>query len=191
MVTEPGEEKRLKILDATLKLISEKGFHGTAMSKVAKEAGVSAGIIYHYFENKDELILELYKAQKRKMADAIYEGLDLAQPLSAQVRYIVEKCFRYHLTQPGITSFMQQFGTSPYFTCQVETEMRVHTKGITDIMDRAQKEMIIKDLPGPVFGTLIIDVASSLAQKQAVGLIELTDELVDDIVDAVWAAIRY
>lgn len=41
----PVEDKRQAILEATLRLISENGFHGTAMSKVAKEAGVSAGII--------------------------------------------------------------------------------------------------------------------------------------------------
>ena len=36
------------------------------MSKIAKESGVSAGIIYHYFANKDELIIELYKTIKLK-----------------------------------------------------------------------------------------------------------------------------
>jgi AcrR family transcriptional regulator len=62
------EDKRQAILDATLRLISKNGFHGTAMSKVAQEARVSTGIIYHYFDNKDELIDELYKAIKRKSA---------------------------------------------------------------------------------------------------------------------------
>jgi AcrR family transcriptional regulator len=54
------EDKRQAILDATLKLISKNGFHGTAMSKVAKEAGVSTGIIYHYFDSKDDLMDKLY-----------------------------------------------------------------------------------------------------------------------------------
>ncbi len=38
-------DKRDAILKATLNLVSENGFHGTPMSKIAKEAGVSAGII--------------------------------------------------------------------------------------------------------------------------------------------------
>ena len=59
------DDKRAAILAATLRLISKNGFHGTAMSKVAKEAGVSAGIIYHYFDSKDELMDELYKEIKR------------------------------------------------------------------------------------------------------------------------------
>ncbi len=64
------DDKRAAILAATLRLISKNGFHGTAMSKVAKEAGVSAGIIYHYFDSKDELMDELYigdQAQFRRV----------------------------------------------------------------------------------------------------------------------------
>jgi AcrR family transcriptional regulator len=44
------EDKRRAILAATLRLISKNGFHGTAMSRVAQEAGVSTGIISHYFK---------------------------------------------------------------------------------------------------------------------------------------------
>ena len=58
-------DKKQAIFDATLRLISENGFHGTAMSKVAKEANVSTGIIYHYFESKDDLIAELYRHAKK------------------------------------------------------------------------------------------------------------------------------
>ena len=54
-------DKRAAILQTTLDLISDRGFHNTPMSLIAKEAGVSAGTIYHYFAGKDELIFELYR----------------------------------------------------------------------------------------------------------------------------------
>jgi len=75
------EDKRQAILDATLRLISKNGFHGTAMSKIAQEAGVSTGSIYHYFDSKDELIDELYKAIKRRSARAVLEDFDRNQPV--------------------------------------------------------------------------------------------------------------
>ena len=190
MVVDPGEEKREKIFSATLKLIAEHGFHGTAMSRVAKEAGVSAGIIYHYFENKDELIIELYKSLKRELADILIKDFDQTQPLSAQLRYICGSSFRYHLNHPRESVFFQQFATSPYYTTMIEKEMSCHFGIISETFERGMNEMIIKDLPGPVIGTLIVDVASSLAKKQEVGLVDLTDEVVDRIVDAIWEAIR-
>ena len=85
------EDKRTAILEATLKLISENGFHGTAMSKVAKEAGVSAGIIYHYFDSKDELIDELYRHIKRQFGRVIVESFEqkptFEKPNSADIEH--------------------------------------------------------------------------------------------------------
>ena len=57
-------DKRKAILNTTLKLISSNGFHAAPMSVIAKEAGVAAGTIYLYFENKEDLIIQLYKYVK-------------------------------------------------------------------------------------------------------------------------------
>ena len=60
-------DKRAAILEATLDLISERGFHGTPISMIAAESGVSTGIIYHYFANKEELIYDLYYETQIRM----------------------------------------------------------------------------------------------------------------------------
>ena len=184
------EDKRTAILEAALKLISENGFHGTAMSKVAKEAGVSAGIIYHYFDSKDDLIDDLYRTVKRKSADTVLESYDPSQPLRAQIRQIWEDTFKYCLRHPQEVIFMEQYKTSPYYRTEVEADVSQYFAPIISCIERARQEMIIKDLPQSVIATLTLDVASSLAQKQATGLINLTDELVEQIIDALWEAIR-
>ena len=62
--------KRTAILEATLELISEQGFHGTAMSMIADKAGVGAGTIYRYFDSKEDLITQLYLEIKREKGKA-------------------------------------------------------------------------------------------------------------------------
>ena len=49
-------EKREAIIQAALTLFAEHGFHNAPMSLLAKQAGVSAGTIYLYFADKDDLI---------------------------------------------------------------------------------------------------------------------------------------
>jgi AcrR family transcriptional regulator len=187
---EKSNDKRQLILDTTLKLIAENGFHGTAMSKVAKEAGVSAGIIYHYFASKDDLILDLYRYNKQKSMNALLEILDENKPLAVQVRQICEHFFRYSLENQTHSVFCQQFSTSPYFTEEIEAEMHETFLPVTECIERAQKEMIIKDFPIDVIATLTVDVANGLAQRQSIGRIELTDELLQQVVDSLWEAIR-
>ncbi len=55
-----------RIIDAAVKLISEKGYHGASTDLIAKEAGVSQGLIFHYFKNKEGLFFSLLK-EKSKM----------------------------------------------------------------------------------------------------------------------------
>lgn len=184
------EDKKQAILDAALRLISENGFHGTAMSKVAKEAGVSAGIIYHYFKNKDELIVEIYRAIKKELVRVLTAPLDGSRPLSLQIRNICKVSFMYHLKNPLITTFMQQFMMSPYYAMEIELEVREELDAISQLFEKGQEEMIIKDLPLPVIGSLISDVAASLARKQAIGIVDLSDETIENTMEALWQAIR-
>ena len=49
-------EKQERILQAALQLFAQEGYHATSTSKVAKKAGVSEGLIFRHFENKDGLL---------------------------------------------------------------------------------------------------------------------------------------
>lgn len=50
------QRRRRQILDAATEVMSKTGFHATAMQAVAERAGISVGLIYQYFGNKDDLL---------------------------------------------------------------------------------------------------------------------------------------
>lgn len=54
-----------RIIDAAAKLISEKGYHGATTDLIAKEAGVSQGLIFHYFKSKEGLFFSLLKEKSK------------------------------------------------------------------------------------------------------------------------------
>jgi TetR/AcrR family transcriptional regulator, cholesterol catabolism regulator len=64
------EERRGQILRAAVKLFSDRGYYTTTISQIAREAGVSTGLIYQYFGDKDDilflslkLVLETYEKE--------------------------------------------------------------------------------------------------------------------------------
>lgn len=51
------EQRRAQILRAAVKLFSDNGYYTTTISQIAREAGVSTGLIYQYFGDKDDVLL--------------------------------------------------------------------------------------------------------------------------------------
>jgi AcrR family transcriptional regulator len=52
-------ERRVQILEVALKLFAEKGVEGTTIKQIAERADISAGLLYHYFKGKSDLLKEV------------------------------------------------------------------------------------------------------------------------------------
>ncbi len=50
------EDRREQIIDAALRVFSQKGFTSATNKNIAREAGITTGLIYYYFENKEKLL---------------------------------------------------------------------------------------------------------------------------------------
>ena len=64
-------ETRKRIIEASRKLISEKGFDNVSMDDIASEAGVSKGSFYTYFRHKEDIIYELNKQDFFILSDTV------------------------------------------------------------------------------------------------------------------------
>jgi TetR/AcrR family fatty acid metabolism transcriptional regulator len=78
----PAVDKRRLILDAAVRVFARQGFHTCRVSDIADEAGVAYGLVYHYFQSKDEVLDTLFLERWNVMLDAIRETD--AQPIPAR-----------------------------------------------------------------------------------------------------------
>ncbi len=60
-------DKQLTILKIALQLFAIEGFHATSTSRIAKEAGVSEGLIFRHFTNKEGLLKAILQQGKDEM----------------------------------------------------------------------------------------------------------------------------
>jgi Transcriptional regulator len=72
--TERGKAKLDKIVEAAIDLIYEKGFNNTSISDITRNAGVSYGSFYFYFNNKDDLLVELVRKINRDLRHYLTES---------------------------------------------------------------------------------------------------------------------
>ncbi|MFI6073574.1 TetR/AcrR family transcriptional regulator [Actinoplanes sp. NPDC051343] len=71
--------RRRQILDAAARCFARDGFHRTSMQDIVRESGISAGLVYRYFEGKDDMIAaivaEWHEQRQIVLTEAAY--LDL------------------------------------------------------------------------------------------------------------------
>ena len=63
--------KRRAILDRSAKLFAERGYERTSMSEIASACGSSKALLYHYYENKEQLLHDLLEAHFIKLQEAV------------------------------------------------------------------------------------------------------------------------
>ena len=107
-------QKEQAIREQALDTIVRHGFDGLSMQKLAKEVGVSPATIYIYFENRDDLILSLYREESRKMAEATLDGFDPGASLAVGLRVQWKNRARYCLENPREAHFLEQIRHSPF-----------------------------------------------------------------------------
>ncbi len=89
----PG--RRDQILNAAMKLFTEKGFHASSMAELAKEAGMSVGHIYHYFENKDAIIEAIVDKDVAEVMVVMDEFSRAEDPVAAMIDRLDEGMNRH------------------------------------------------------------------------------------------------
>lgn len=90
------DEVKNSILSAAIAEFDEKGFRDASMRHIAKKAGVTAGNIYRYFQNKNELFEDLMGPVSRKMMEMVYDETysDIAIGNLQGIDEIMEKTMR-------------------------------------------------------------------------------------------------
>ena len=85
--TEITQAKRRRILDAALRVFSEKGFHNATISEVANEAHVGKGTVYLYFDGKESLLVQIFD----DLVDLLIEAFDQIALHGARLRDVVAR----------------------------------------------------------------------------------------------------
>jgi AcrR family transcriptional regulator len=87
-------DKRRLILDAAVRVFARQGFHMCRVSDIADEAGVAYGLVYHYFQSKDQVLDTLFLQRWDVLLEAIREtdshDIPAREKLAAIAGFIVD-----------------------------------------------------------------------------------------------------
>jgi len=184
-------DKKTLILDTTLELLSENGFHGTPISLIAEKAEIGAGTIYRYFKNKEELINELFIEIQRRIIKAMYCNYDETAPYHERFKVLWINMINYYRKHPKDLIFIEQHRYAPYVSTLTRSEsMRIISPVLLFFLE-GKKKKYIKHLPlytiiGLIYGPIVTIIKLNIDHNRII-----SDEQIYHAEQACWDAVKY
>ena len=182
--------KRTAILNSTLQLIREHGFHGTPMSQIAKHANVAAGTIYHYFDSKETLIVELYVETKEKLAEAILKGDDETKVYKERFFQFMINQYNFYVNNEAALIFLEQYINSPFAKNYPDKDSELFVGKVIPFFRFGIENGVFKNIDprllGPTIrGTLVAAASFRLAEQMM-----YSEDDINEVVQIIWDGIK-
>jgi TetR/AcrR family transcriptional regulator len=102
-------EKKDRIINAAIKEFALKGYDRASTNEIVKDAGISKGLLFHYFKNKKQLYLFLFDYCYEIITDEFYEKINFTETdFFARIRHAVMIKRELLTTYPEILKFIAE-----------------------------------------------------------------------------------
>lgn len=181
-------EKKQAIFESTLSLIRDHGFHGAPMSLVAKNAGVAAGTIYHYFHSKEQLICELYDYNRGRVSAAIDAALAASGSFQERFFSVWLALYKFYTKEPNVLTFFEQFVNSPF---NVDKYPKHFRGALLTFFNDGIKAGVVRPLKPEILLVLVMGSITATAKLHLFGKISLTKTDLQLICETLWDGISH
>jgi len=188
-MTKKPTDKKEAILQASLEIFAENGFHSSPTSEISKRANVGTGTIYRYFENKDALIEALHEEVDGRLRPAA-EGIDENAPVRENILGTLKRVFVFLLENPNDFKLLELYYHSPYGVAKKRSQEEQCDREIVGLFRKGIERQVIKPLPEDLLFALCFGPMLMLIRDQLTGYFEVTEEMMQATLDACWDSIR-
>jgi len=159
MARPKSDRKRDALMAAATRVIAAQGLSApTAL--IAREAGVSNGSLFTYFETKTDLFSQLYLELKTGMATASLEGLPAQAPLREQFSRMWSNWMRWATSNPAKRRALALLGVSDDIAQETRAASHLAMAEVAEMLELARARGPMRDTPM----AFVVAIMDSLAE---------------------------
>lgn len=134
--------RRRQLIDATLTTIGRYGLGDTTIARIGREAGLSAGIIGHYFGGKEGLLEASMRALLAGLEAERLARLHRADSAEQRLRAIVDASLSAHQLAPNVRAAWLSFHAQVPFSPALARLQRVHARRLHSNLAHALRALL-------------------------------------------------
>jgi len=132
-------DRRSQILEAALVCFAKRGFHQTSMHDISGEAGISVGLIYRYFENKEAVISAMADRHKKEITEMLERARQAPSLLeSLEILFTAHCCEDApQVVSAFVVDLYAEASRNPHVADLVRDVLETAMAGVRDLIARA------------------------------------------------------
>src|ERR1700682_5703291 len=136
---EPTQDRRAQILDAAVICFAKRGFHQASMHDISAEAGISVGLIYRYFENKEAVISAMADRHKNEIQQVLERARQAPTLLeSLEILFTAHCCENSpKVLSAFVVDLYAEASRNPQVADLVRDVLQTAMNGVTDLIARS------------------------------------------------------
>ena len=182
------QDKRDLLVKTAIKLFAQNGFDNTSTASISKTSKVATGTLFHYFKNKEDLIISAYAETKQELFEIIASNISEKDSLETIIKKTYKHCILWGLDNPNETKFIFQVKTSPY-NVLAKKKVEDQTKYFHEMIQHGIKQKMIKNIPIDLIEDLMTNhMLSSISYFVSKKSNDV--RLIDRLADSLWDSIK-
>jgi TetR/AcrR family transcriptional repressor of uid operon len=170
-------DRRAQILDAALVCFAKRGFHQASMHDISAEAGISVGLIYRYFENKDAVISAMADRHKKEISEVLERARQAPSLLeSLEILFTAHCCEDApQVVSAFVVDLYAEASRNPHVADLVRDVLQTAMDGVTDLIARSpEAENAAHGLKAHELAELIFAVSRGMLMRDVLQPQEMT-----------------
>ena len=170
-------DRRTQILDAALVCFAKRGFHQASMHDISAEAGISVGLIYRYFENKEAVISAMADRHKKEIGEVLERARQAPTLLeSLEILFTAHCCEDApQVVSAFVVDLYAEASRNPRVADLVRDVLQTAMDGVTDLIARSpEAESAAHGLKPHELAELIFAVSRGMLMRDVLQPQEMT-----------------
>ncbi len=181
-----------RILSTALDLFAVRGYDATAVREICEAAGITKPTLYHFFGSKDGVLQALVQGGFEQFRTLVRAAIETPGTFRHRIKVLARSVFESASEKPLLWRFIHSVIWAPPGTAQSQTEnCSEFYDGVVGALATAAEESVASGelRPGPIEARMLIlmgSISEAATGYVIAGKPELTPELADQIVDAIF-----
>lgn len=183
--------KQHDILSVALKLFAERGYDGTTIPMIAKEAKVGTGTLYHYFKSKESLVNFLFQSCIEKFSEVMQKDFPYSTTdVPEQFRHVFFQMVKFTKIDIHALLFIDSHVNQYYLNEQSNKVFNDFLNVLRELLDKGIVQGVIVNLPSDALIAIVYGAFVRLYKIIEAGELEESEEIINGVEECCWNAIR-